>query len=251
MVIADSNLQARANISSTTFGNGDAGQIYIAAPQVTLHRGGRVQSMAFSGSAGLGGPIEIDAENIRLSGQSVVSAQSDGSGNAGNLRISAKDTLYMDDASITTQAKHAGGGNIVVNIPARMQLADSEITARAEGLKPEDSGGNVTIKNQEFLIMDKSKILASAVGGDGGDIAIKADQFVRSGTSAVDASSELGIDGEIQINAPDMDMGAALALPAELLEMRVLLKNLCDKHPAREPSRFLITPTSRSRHTIF
>ncbi|MCP4702532.1 MAG: CHAT domain-containing protein [Gammaproteobacteria bacterium] len=241
LAVAESNLLTQANISSTTFGNGDAGEIKISAGDLTLHQGGRVRGMASLESAGQGGSIEINAAHVRMSGESDISAQSAGTGYAGDVRMTAEGSLHMDNAFITTQAAQAGGGNIHIEVPERMHLRKSEITARAEGSEREHGGGNVTIKNQEFIILDKSRILAGAAAGDGGNINISAAQFVRSATSILNASSELGIDGKVQVNAPDVDISGTLALPADLLDTRALLDKLCGERQVRKLSRFLVT----------
>ncbi|MCP4696554.1 MAG: CHAT domain-containing protein, partial [Gammaproteobacteria bacterium] len=177
----------------------------------------------------------IQASRILLRDGARISAQSTGTGNAGTIKIVDSDRLDMRGASVTARAKQAGGGDIEMFIPGRIHLKDSAITARAEGPERSHDGGNVSIHNNDFFIMDNSLVLASAKGGDGGDIRIASAQFVPSAESILDASSELGVDGTVLVNSPDVNMEAALTPPANLLNAQVLLDNLCR---VRDPEQF-------------
>jgi len=107
-------------------------------------------------------------------------------------------------------------------------IVNSTISARAQGALPHHQGGNLTIDSLNFLIIDKSQLLANAYAGNGGNIRIIAEQFIRSSESLLDASSELGLDGEIIIQSPDNDIENSLTvLPSRFLNADKLLKESC------------------------
>ncbi|EDN71381.1 Large exoprotein containing haemagglutination activity domain [Beggiatoa sp. PS] len=222
--IYENNPFSDGNISSSTFGEGETGEILITTPQLRLQNGGKISS--FSRGKGQGGKITINAGEVQMMEGSIITSQSRSSGDAGSLFF-LTNQLNMNDSTISTQADNAGGGNIDINNLGSLHLNHSEITARAEGLAQDDKGGNVTINNPDFFTMNTSRILASAIAGNGGNINITANHFLSSSDSVLDASSKLGIDGDIIINAPDIDLTGSLAiLPKTFIDAsQLLLKN--------------------------
>jgi len=120
-------------------------------------------------------------------------------------------------------------------------LRESEMTAAVGGGLGD--GGNVSI-DPEFVILDNSRVLASAVGGDGGNIRIVTDYFISSGDSVLDASSQMGIDGTVNVLSPDEDLESNLVeLPAAYLDTVALLSEPCSTR--RYADRSSLTVTAR------
>jgi filamentous hemagglutinin family protein len=200
-------------VSTTTFGNGDGGSIFLTGGKlVSIQNGGSV-------SADSGGT---------LGGQ-----QFSGSGLAGNVQITAGDQIQMTSGSVSTRAVTSDGGNITLNAPRMIQLTDSQITTSV-GMG-EGRGGNINIDPQA-LILNNSQILAEAFGGPGGNINITADFFVvNSGgrfptslTGIVDASSALSTPGTVNIEATFTNVvGSFFQLPSTPLEATELLRASC------------------------
>jgi hypothetical protein len=212
-------------ISTQTTGPGTGGNIELISDQVTLSSGALISAessvSAKAGKAGdisinasgifqsdnssvttaaeqaKGGDIIIQARAVLLTNGALISAESSGVGDAGNIVITASDSLLMNNSAITTEAKRADGGNIHVNAGYMVSLIDSKITASVGG-GPETTGGNITI-DPHYVILNDSQIIANAYEGRGGNIRIIADVFLASPESVVDASSELGIDGTVDI----------------------------------------------------
>jgi hypothetical protein len=175
---------------------------------------------------GPGGNISIGVNNIWLSDGAVISAEGSGAGDAGNIDITAADSLLMRNSSITTEAKQADGGNIQVNAGYKVSLVDSKITASVGG-GPDTLGGNITIDPQ-YVILNDSQIIANAYEGKGGNIRIIADVFLASPDSIVDASSALGIDGTVDIRAPITNISGTLApMRGNFLSAEALLRDRC------------------------
>lgn len=221
-----------ANIRSSSQAQsvGDAGRLRVETPELTITNAGGIEVV--TQGAGNGGEIEIDAERIRLDGQSFISARSFATqgdpvlaglspGDAGNIRIgpddgtfSARD-LVLDGASeIATSAVSAEGGNITIEVGGLVRLDNgSGIDASDTG----GEGGNVLIPALDALIQPEtvvvdgnSRILARAAiaGGEGGVIRIAADNVFVSPDSLIDAENEVVID------APDTNLNSGLARPA-------------------------------------
>ena len=81
--------------------------------------------------AGAGGTIFLKADqNFTLSNGATVSASSSGPGNAGNITLGANNTILIDKATVTTEAREALGGNIKLTAGNEIQLTDSQVTSR-------------------------------------------------------------------------------------------------------------------------
>jgi hypothetical protein len=89
------------------------------------------------------------------------------------------------------------------------------------------NGGNILI-DPNFLILERSRIVAQAVEGHGGNITIVADNYLPSADSVVSASSQLGVSGAVEIVGPRVDLnGSLVVLPSELREAVAVLRNSC------------------------
>lgn len=243
-------------ISTRTTGPGTGGNIELISDQVTLSGGAFISAESNSsnasnaGKAGdilitangifqsydssvitaavqaRGGDITLNATQVQLTNGTLISAESSGVGDAGNIDITAADSLLMRNSSITTEAKQADGGNIHVHAGYMVSLIDSKITASVGG-GPETVGGNITI-DPHFVILNDSQIIANAYEGKGGNIRIIADVFLASPESIVDASSALGIDGTVDIRAPITNISGTLApMQGNFLSAEALLRDRC------------------------
>ncbi len=191
------NLRNQGTIGAFSTSRGDGGMINVHANNAIISSNGLITTAAEQAA---GGDITLTARDILLTNQTVISAESSGEGNAGNIDITATDIFWMEDSSVTTEAKQSDGGNIKINTEYSVNLWDSEITASVGG-GPDTVGGNISI-DPEFVTLSNSKIIANAFEGRGGNIQITADVFIADLNSVVDASSQLGIDGVVDIDAP-------------------------------------------------
>ncbi len=214
LISAESSVSAKA---------GKAGDILINASEIFQMNSSSVTTAAEQAK---GGDITLKAKQVQLDNGTLISAESSGVGDAGNINITASDSVLMNNSAITTEAKKADGGNIHVNAGYMVSLIDSKITASVGG-GPETTGGNITI-DPHYVILNDSKIIANAYEGKGGNIRIIADVFLASPESIVDASSALGIDGTVNIEAPISSIrGASIPLQGNFLSAENLLRDRC------------------------
>ncbi|MEO8324896.1 MAG: filamentous hemagglutinin N-terminal domain-containing protein, partial [Nitrospirota bacterium] len=137
------NVTDGAAMNSGTTNNGAGGTISVNASDNISIAGTSVDGTpggVFSRSTGTepgsgdGGEISLMAgQNFTLSDGATVSASSDGPGNAGDIRITAHDTILIDKATVTTEAEAAFGGNITLTANDTIQLVDSTIESTVKG----------------------------------------------------------------------------------------------------------------------
>lgn len=155
--------------------------------------------------SGNSGSVAIEAPSVIVTNGAEITVRNDGTGDAGNLLLSA-DSVYVGDRSgITASTRQGNGGNLIVNSRGPLLLRrGSHLSAEAGGT---GNGGNVTLRAPAVLALENSDITASAIQGNGGSIQIDAGailgtQFREQLTAESDitASSQFGTSGEVDIN---------------------------------------------------
>jgi large exoprotein involved in heme utilization and adhesion len=201
-------------ISASTVGSGDSGNIAINARNVLISgvlvshviiEGEEVEVRNPSGvfaqtnarefeepDAGDAGDITMGtSESVRVLDGGQISVASRGSGRSGNITIRAGDVLEVaDDGQVSAQASGSGdAGSITIEDTAAVEISNAAITTQTTRSA---SGGEITITagNRVSLFPD-GKISAESTGsGDAGNITINAGQrLVLQGRSSSDRSA--------------------------------------------------------------
>ncbi|MGA1823912.1 MAG: filamentous hemagglutinin N-terminal domain-containing protein [bacterium] len=215
---------------------GAGGSISLHTPTLTIDHDGKIDASTLD--EGRGGNITVNVAQLHLGDGALIEAQSAGMGDAGNIVVRAENSIYSENAHITTEAYNADGGNITITTNELIHMVKSDITATVKGGM--GNGGNIEIGPQ-FFILNQSTVAANAEGGDGGNITIVSDVFLPSLHSLISASSRLGIDGTVEIISPYIDMSSRLALmPASFLNSDALLPTRCDDRRHEESSSFVL-----------
>ena len=185
-----------SGLYSETIGEVQGANIEVATQQLIIEDGASIISTTSSDAPG--GNVSLNAtESMRFAGFasinpnvfSVVSVQTFGAGNAGNVTASTKNFTAIDGAnmsSITGSAEGTGsGGNINLKASETVELigvnpttfAPSQITA---GSGSSGNAGNVTIDTSRLIIRDSARVDASATAtGNAGNININATESIE------------------------------------------------------------------------
>jgi hypothetical protein len=182
--------------TSQSAGGGRAGNIHLAAwGTVTLNGGGQISSSTFG--SGDGGQISAYAgQNIVLQ-NGTISTRSTATGRAGDITLNAGwDIVLLPVSRITAEAAVADGGNIHLSAYHMVWLESSEITAYAGG-----DGAQISI-DPIFVILNHSTIDGRS-GGNPVYVTIDPDAiFIKSPdsqilTSAASLPPELDLAGTL------------------------------------------------------
>lgn len=260
--------QSISSLSSRTEGTGAAGDLTITTKRLTVQDGAGVLAGTTPGSEGQGGTLTVNAaESVELIGTTAdgqfvsglgtqtagggaagdltiatkqlivrdgaeVNVSSEGTRNAGNLEIVARD-LLLDKRGVLRATTDSGeGGNIDLRVQDLLLMRrGSEISTTAGLAGAGGNGGNIDI-DTNFLIAlpsENSDITANAYEGNGGNINITTQgifglefQEQRTPQSDITASSEFGVDGVVELNTPDVDPSRGLvSLPAVPIDTEV------------------------------
>nr|MDJ0678206.1 filamentous hemagglutinin N-terminal domain-containing protein [Calothrix sp. MO_167.B42] len=183
---------AGSSISSSTFGNGNAGKIIIDVDgAIQLAERSQIKSIIEAGGEGTAGNINIEGRSLTLRGGSqiasaVVNAEGDilaGKGRGGNIDI--KTTDFVDISGV---GRNRSG-----------LFASAEEGSAATG---ERAAGNIKVTTGDFRISDRGLVITStANSGAGGDININAKTFSATDGALVNAStSGSGNAGDITLD---------------------------------------------------
>ena len=158
-------------IVAATAGTGDAGNIRIETGQLVIRDGARL--VAGTLNEGQAGNIDILAsESVQLSGvgtnatPSELSANTQGAGDAGNIRIETGQLVIRDGAIIAATTTDEGqAGNIDILASESVQLSGIGTNATPSVLSANTRGagdaGNIRIETGRLVIRDGSTIEAA------------------------------------------------------------------------------------------
>ena len=210
----------------------------------SLIRNELINSSIFTNAEGTGdaGNLTINTPQLTVSEEGNIDVSATGTGEAGTLEINAQD-ITLDNGSLTAATRSGDQGDITLNNADTLLLQNnSEITTNAQ---EQATGGNITIDSDAIALIENSDITANAIEGRGGNIQINTQGIFQDSDSEITAASERGIDGEIIFNTPDVDPASGVfQLPDIPLDAEnVLAQNLCkfEDEKIAKGSSFLIT----------
>jgi filamentous hemagglutinin family protein len=215
-------------LSVANLGSGNAGNLEITSGQLEIagaSADGLIPSRisATSASEFSAGSVYVKAGDVQLSDRATIVVSSLGTGNAGNLNLTA-DRLSLSNGQIQSNVRSGNQGNITLNIANLTLLRDrSQITTNATD---NASGGNIKINSPLIIGLNNSDIIANAIQGRGGNIEITAQSILGlkyrlspTPKSDITASSEFGLNGTVEIKDIGLDPNSGLnQLPTEPID---------------------------------
>ncbi len=199
----DARLTSFAEISANTWkitGGGSAGDIVIRTDTLDLLNGATLLAASFgTGRAGL---IDINAGSINLLSGAIVTAGTFGAGIGGNLQITS-DTMRIDGRDTLN-----GGPDLITGIQA--------VTTSRNSPAP---GGSIQINAGSLEVNHGGSIFTTSYGlGRGGNIAVTAGNLTLANGSTILASSKAtGLAGDISLTAGEnllLSRGSAVSTSA-------------------------------------
>ncbi|WP_414584459.1 filamentous hemagglutinin N-terminal domain-containing protein [Scytonema sp. PCC 10023] len=229
-----------AQLSVSTFGQGDAGSITITVRDTVSFDGvnsNNASSGAFSrvgaGSVGNGGSINIQAQSLSLTNggkvDAIVSPASNtlagGQGRGGDVNINVRDAVTISGKSangiesgvFTRLGSGAVGRGGSINISGKSLFLENDAQLAASSFGQGDAG-DIAITTGDSIRVDQGFITAETASGKGGDIRLQPGNLLLlrrgsriSATAGTDRAGG-GDGGNISINAPN---GLIVAVPGE------------------------------------
>jgi filamentous hemagglutinin family protein len=185
-------------VSVTTFkgdGAGNAGTLLIEANNISFTDGAEINSNTYG--KGNADTVTLHANNmLKLTGvskdgkASQIYVTTDGTGNAGNIFVTAQDVLLNDGAYIISTSFGTGkAGNIHVHATGKITIAGASKRGWGSAISADSNpkkegiiggqGGNITIEADKLVLKDGGHIAASSIApkgiqsSQGGNISIR------------------------------------------------------------------------------
>jgi filamentous hemagglutinin family protein len=258
-----------AQVAAGTRGSGKGGSLLINASDsvelVGTSADDRTITGLFTESDGSGDAgdflrIDIDTGRLLVRDGAVISSASGGEGSAGNLNITARDTLQANNGTIATSSQQSSGGRITITASNIRLFGNSDITSRVK--TGANGGGNIVLKAGSIVAFDDSDILAYARYGRGGDITLDTRAFFGENYRPASRNTDPGTlngNNRVDVNAdaiaaansgtiiqPDTSFiqNSLTELPSNQINTESLLANSCIVR-RNQPTRgsFIITGT--------
>ncbi|MGA1602488.1 MAG: CHAT domain-containing protein [Prochlorothrix sp.] len=208
-----------AVITATTLGQGNAGNLSIAATDVQLRgrRGDRLRTFIATGvgrtGEGTAGNLQITTDRLWLQDGTLLSTSTDGQGVGGNLLVTARDWIRLEGqnlegvgSALRSRASLRGvgnAGNLSVETANLFLRNGAFISAANLG---QGEGGNISINVANTVsLAQNSQIIASNQGqGTGGNIRLEATTLSLWDHSAVSAATANARGGNITLNLGEL-----------------------------------------------
>ena len=192
LIGTSANSQFASGLSAQSEGRGDAGDMTIDTRRLLLQEGAQVSVATFG--QGKGGNLQINADDsVEMVGISAnsefasgLSAQSNGSGDAGEVTIDTGRLLLRNGAQVSVATFGQGkGGNLKINAHDSVEMVGNSANSEfVSGLFAPSLGsgnaGNVKIDTGRLLLRDGAQVSAITEGeGKGGNLQIVAEDSVE------------------------------------------------------------------------
>ncbi|HIK41611.1 filamentous hemagglutinin N-terminal domain-containing protein [Thermoleptolyngbya sp. M55_K2018_002] len=202
-----------AQISTSTLGQGNAGNVILTVGDRILLDGGDIFSRVGEETLALDDSVQLQGGNIQITTGSLVLingaqllANTEGQGNAGSILIRAREDVTFQGRS-----------------PTDTSLPSAAFVRVDEGAR--GRGGNIDIQSRNLFVLDGARLFAGTLGtGDSGDIIINATGQVRfagtgpNGQTTVAFTNVedtgIGSGGDIRITAASVELADGAQLVA-------------------------------------
>ncbi len=216
-------------ILTATAGNGNAGSVLIKTPQFAARDGALITTSTLGGGSGgdiditatddlqlertllstatftqaAAGDIRLNTSRLRASGGAQAVTTTFGPGEAGNLTVTASESVDLIDPTETGIASGllassfetaAGtGGDILVNTGALRIIDGATVSVSGEGA---GDAGNIDV-GARLLLLDRGSITATSASGEGGSILLRIEDaaILRNGSTISTTAGQAGSTG--------------------------------------------------------
>jgi filamentous hemagglutinin family protein len=233
IVTGSLSVTSGAQLDALTYGQGKAGNVSIMVRDAAVFDGvGDVPSSILTGvvenAVGDGGDLSITAGSLSVTNGATLSAITLGEGSAGNIDITVRDAVLLEDdtnggTGIFTTVGQTGvgkGGNINLRAGSLSLIGDSAIAADTNG---QGQGGNINLDVKGTLLLSGSRTAPTGESSRitlgvqpqgsaaGGNLRINAGSLVLNNGGLIKASTQGQADaGNLDIQAGVVDISGSV-----------------------------------------
>jgi filamentous hemagglutinin family protein len=207
-----------AVLTTSTFGQGDAGSVTINVRDTVAFDGEGLDSVSSSASSrvepraiGKGGSVNVKTGSLSLTNGAYLTTSTDGRGNAGSVTINARDTVAFDGqgpadsfpsgaySRVLYEAKGQGGN---VNVTAgSLSLTNGAVLSAST--REQGQGGDLRVTTRQLVVRDGAEVTVSGRSGQAGNLTATADS-IRLDQGKLTAVTGAGDGGNIGLQVQDL-----------------------------------------------
>ncbi len=197
-------VQAGGYVGTGSIGPGQGGNVTVQATAITVDGVTPALIVSTIGAATLGlggnsGDLTITTRSLRLTNSGFISTSSLGRGSAGELVVSASESIDIDGRFAPGAYQSAISSLVTFPTPAYAQAFGLDSTT------PTGSAGNVTVNTARLSLSNQSSISTANAGlGDAGTVKIIANSISLDRSGEITAFTEAGEGGNITIQAQSL-----------------------------------------------
>jgi filamentous hemagglutinin family protein len=192
-IVGASETLAVSNFSASTFGEGNAGNLFLTTPRLNIENSGRISSSSFG---------EGNAGNITINASEFVTVK-------GNFSDATIPSLIQSAATISSPVFRqifglppiptGDSGTITINTSQLIVSDEALINVRNDGV---GNAGEININTRNILMNNQGGIVATTTSGEGGNITLQiAEVLQMRGGSFINTEAQgTGNGGNIIIN---------------------------------------------------
>ena len=226
LVVQDTGRITVASVASENGTEGAGGNLNINASDTVIIRGMDSTLEANSDTSGNAGNLTVNTNMLQVLDGAKINVAASSTGVAGNLTVNAN-SLLVENAAQLNASTAAGEGNIILDIQDSLLLRNQgDIITNATGSA---RGGNISIDTATLTALQNSRISANAQQGFGGEVLINTQGLFVSPDSKITATSEAGpqYNGIVEINGIQIDPSKELSSLPQNPEVAPLLTQTC------------------------
>jgi filamentous hemagglutinin family protein len=188
-------VQSGATVSVGSQGTGNAGNLNINANTVNLDQQGSLQANTQEGQ---GGRIQLTANQLQLTNNSLIDSSTTSRGNAGEITLNTTG-ISLNNSTISSQSSGAGNSGTIKVFTNALQLNDAASLSTAASAQ--GRAGNLNVQAETTNVLNGSQITTRSIGtGDGGTINLNGSTLTLRNGSSVNASTASGNGGNLNFN---------------------------------------------------
>ena len=253
------NVTNGAQLTSSTFGRGDAGNVLITVRDTANFEGMSRNGVSTSAGSivgfnavGKGGTLTLNAGNLNVS-KARLNSSAFGQGDAGDIILRVRDTLRVIDGSIATISLLNTSGKIDIAANTIRLLGDTNILTFV--FSGAGGGGSITLSANSIVALNDSDILAFARDGKGGNVTLNTraffgqnyrtappgtDPITLDGNDRVDINASGTISGIITLPDVSFIQNGLTQLPKSAIDTDKLISQTCIVRKGKPQGTFYI-----------
>ena len=194
---------------------GNAGEVVVTAGEIEVLDQAEISSSTFS--EGDAGSVRVNADNVIVNGESSrIASESFAGGDAGSIMLTVGEIQILNDGLVSSTTAGPGTGGSIVLVADRLLIDDGSLASGtiSDQLQAGD-GGSIEVMASEIEILNGGLITVSTLSsGDGGSVTVEADQVL------IEGSNESGQKSQIDSQTFVSGEAGSINVAAENIEIR-------------------------------